>query len=348
MNLEKAAAILSILCASASLATAQNVDYYSAEEVGNRLASAAIENSILNRINSDMAIKCGQILVADGDSWFDYPLRKDIVSELEYNYWAVFSAAHQGDTLEEMVYDGGQLSRFYRTLSRAFHYNEIIDYDQLELDNELNDCEYEIARDAIPKAILLSAGGNDFMGGLFAYLLEHGESSASEVLNEQMVDGLFYRLERILVEYISAIRYMCRNVSIEYTNDGTPCESIPIFVHGYDYAQATGRGYELFLIRLAGPWITPALGLRGRRPTEGNEAVYHLVNEYNDLLCRVADSATNLSYDNPVFHLDFRNIVGLDWRDEMHPNAAAAQRLATVLSQAVVDFHSGNLARTSC
>lgn len=346
MKLGKAASVLAILCASASLATPQDVDYDTATGTGERLASQAIANSIEIITRSDIAIECGYILIADGDSWFDYPLRRDIITELERKYWAVLSAAHRGDTLEEMVYDSRQIYSFYRVLSRAFHYTNVIDYDRSDLDCKYD--EYEIARDAIPKAILLSAGGNDILGGLFAYLLEHGQSSAGELLNKQMVAGLFYRLERTLVEYISAIRYMCLYVSKKYMDDDTHCEKIPIFVHGYDYAQATGQGYELFLIRLAGPWITPALALRGRDAAEGNAAVRYLVDAYNQVLCHVADTATQMSRYNPVFYFDFRNAVGSDWRDEIHPNAAAAERLATDLSQAVIKFHTGNLLPTSC
>lgn len=336
--------ILSTMLLWSSLAYPQTVDYDSAINIGDSLAAQVIESGEeWIRQQSDTAIECGQVLVADGDSWFDYPLRSDIVTELERQQWAVLSAAHHGDTLEEIVYDAGQLTAFYRVLSRAFHYDKLINYDQ-----NILDCRYDVERKAIPKAIILSAGGNDILGGLFAYLIERGGSSASEVLNEQMVDGLFYRMERILFEYISAIRYLCQKIASDYTGDDTACTNIPIFIHGYDYAQATGKGYDLFMVRFAGPWITPALRKRGRGSTDGNEAVRTLVNEYNDLLCHVAENDAWLSGHNPVYYLDFRNVVGHDWRDEIHPNAAAAQKLAAETSQAVLNFHRGALAPKDC
>ncbi|MDE2813691.1 MAG: hypothetical protein OXM01_11735 [Gemmatimonadota bacterium] len=308
------------------------------------MAEQAISENRRNRQQSDFAIACGQLLVADGDSWFDYPWKSDIVSELEDDgQWAVLSAAHHGDTLEEMVYGGGQLASLYRVLSRAFLYSRIIGYDGLDF----ADCRHDVARDAIPKAILLSAGGNDILGGLFPYLLEHGGSSASDVLNARMVAGLFYRLERILVEYISAIGYMCYQVALEYDYD-RPCGNIPVIIHGYDFAQANGRGYELFMVRFAGPWITPALRMRGRYAIDGNAAIRSLVNGYNDLLCRVAVAVAGLTNHNPVYYLDFRDVVGDDWEDEIHPNVEGAKRLAEVVSQVVVEFHSGELAQTSC
>ena len=49
------------------------------------------------------------ILVAEGDSWFNYPWT-DILRLLEDEHgYEVESVAHYGDTIEEMAYSGGQL-----------------------------------------------------------------------------------------------------------------------------------------------------------------------------------------------------------------------------------------------
>ena len=54
----------------------------------------------------------GAILVAEGDSWFDYPWH-DVLNFLEddYNY-SVESVAHHGDSIENMAYADGQLDGF--------------------------------------------------------------------------------------------------------------------------------------------------------------------------------------------------------------------------------------------
>jgi hypothetical protein len=52
------------------------------------------------------------VLVAEGDSWFDYPF-VDVLSVLEDDYgYDVESVAHKGDRVEDMAYEGGQLDEF--------------------------------------------------------------------------------------------------------------------------------------------------------------------------------------------------------------------------------------------
>ena len=333
---------------SASSAMAQfgeeGDEYGRAIETGRDLATLAISGHEWQRMSSDIAKKCGQILVADGDSWFDYPLRPDIVSELEKKQWAVFSAAHYGDTLESIMYNNSQLSAFYRTLADALFLGTIIDYDELYVAN----CNYNntISRDSIPKAIILSAGGNDVIVDKLAFLLEHAHSSAigNNRMNQQIKNGLLYRLERILVEYISAIRHVCRDVSVAYDYDETTCQGIPILIHGYDYAEATGIGYRVLGVTFRGPWIAPALDLKDWSKDDGNKAVGELVDAYNIMLCRVAKQLNvDDSEDNPIFFLDFRNAVGSDWLDEIHPDSDGAERLAGAISQVVLDFHGEKL-----
>src|SRR4051812_50018155 len=54
-------------------------------------------------------IVAAQVLVAEGDSWFDYPWT-DVLRILEDTYlYDVESVAHKGDRIEDMAYSGGQL-----------------------------------------------------------------------------------------------------------------------------------------------------------------------------------------------------------------------------------------------
>ena len=73
------------------------------------------------------------VLVAEGDSWFNYPWT-DILRLLEDEHgYDVESVAHYGDTVEEMAYSGGQLERFSRLI------------------------EKQLRRGRVPKAILLES-----------------------------------------------------------------------------------------------------------------------------------------------------------------------------------------------
>jgi hypothetical protein len=109
------------------------------------------------------ALATPQVLVAEGDSWFDYPWT-DILRILEDTYlYDVESVAHKGDRIEDMAYSGGQLEEFTRRLEKL------------------------LERNTVPRAILLSGGGNDVAGTEFGMLLDHAQS-ASPGLNQ---DELF-------------------------------------------------------------------------------------------------------------------------------------------------------------
>ena len=76
-------------------------------------------------------------LAAAGDSWFDYPFH-DVLKLLEDHHgYNVESTAHKGDPIEKMAYTGGQLEDFARKLEKIK------------------------ARGAVPKAVLVSGGGDD-------------------------------------------------------------------------------------------------------------------------------------------------------------------------------------------
>src|SRR5882724_3680233 len=141
-------------------------------------------------------------LVAEGDSWFNYPLH-DILSDLEDSYgFDVESVAHRGDTVEDMAYSDGQLDDFSRRVEKV------------------------IRTGVAPRAILLSGGGNDVAGDEFAILLNHARSSIAG-FNDSIVTGVIdQRARNAYTTILSAITAICEALL------GHP---VPIVVHGYDY-----------------------------------------------------------------------------------------------------------------
>src|SRR6185369_9662547 len=109
--------------------------------------------------------KTAVVLIAEGDSWFDYPLH-DVLRLLEDDFlYDVESVAHKGDCVEDMAHSQGQFEEFARRLEK-------------------------LLRDGkVPKAILLSGGGNDIAGDEFAILLNHAASTLPP-LNESIVSGV--------------------------------------------------------------------------------------------------------------------------------------------------------------
>ena len=61
------------------------------------------------------AVSAG-VLIAEGDSWFDYPFH-DVLQMLEDDYlYDVESVAQKGDTVEDMAHSGCQFEEFSRRL----------------------------------------------------------------------------------------------------------------------------------------------------------------------------------------------------------------------------------------
>jgi hypothetical protein len=152
------------------------------DEVGQERRARAAAMDALPEVAAAAAAR--QVLVAEGDSWFDYPWT-DVLRVLEDNYfYDVESVAHKGDKIEGMAYDGGQLEELTRRLERLFEQN------------------------IVPRAILLSGGGNDVAGPEFGMLLNHAKSG-SPGLNDLVVQGVLERIRLAYVTILSRTSYVC-------------------------------------------------------------------------------------------------------------------------------------------
>src|SRR5688572_19520344 len=127
------------------------------------------------------------LLIAEGDSWFDYPFN-DVLRLLEDDHgYDVESVAHKGDRVEDMAYAGGQFEEFARRLEKL------------------------LRNGRVPRAILLSGGGNDIAGEEFAILLNHAASQQAG-FNENILRGVIdERIKSAYITIVSAITAVCRN-----------------------------------------------------------------------------------------------------------------------------------------
>ncbi len=231
------------------------------------------------------------VLVAEGDSWFSYPWT-DILRLLEDEHgYDVESVAHYGNTVEEMAYSGGQLERFSRSI------------------------EKQLRQGRVPKAILLSAGGNDLAGAgaEFGMLLDHARS-ASAGLNEQVASGVIDQRGRLAyITILSAITQVCQ----EWLQ-----RPLPVLVHGYDYPVPDGRGFLGGWVFLPGPWLEPGFREKGFTSMQVRKAITRdLVDRFNVMLQSVA-AMPEFAH---VRYVDLRKTLstGRDykqyWENEMHP-----------------------------
>lgn len=219
------------------------------------------------------------ILLAEGDSWFDYPLN-DVLKILEDQHgYDIESVAHKGDAVEQMAYSAGQLDDFTRLLEKLIRLNRA------------------------PKAILLSGGGNDVAGVEFAMMLNHALSAAPG-LNRKVMEGVIG--ERIKLAHtfiIAAVTSVC---------EAKLGRTIPVIVHGYDYPVPDGRGF-LGGWPFPGPWLEPGFRAKGYADLPHRiQIVKGLIDALNDML----NDLTRLSQFAHLRYVDLRNTLstGTDYK----------------------------------
>ncbi len=232
------------------------------------------------------------VLIAEGDSWFDYPMQ-DVLRLLEDDYlYDVQSVAHMGDCVEDMAHSKGQFEEFARRLEKLLNEGKV------------------------PRAILLSGGGNDIAGDEFAILLNHAASTLPP-LNEDILRGLVdVRLQAAYASILSGLSTIAKSYL------GKP---IPIITHGYDYPIPDGRGFAGGWWKLPGPWLKPGFQRKGYEDLAKNKQVLvQLINRFNTMLAAVSA----LPQFAHVHYLDLRGTLKNDgtykshWANELHPNAA--------------------------
>jgi lysophospholipase L1-like esterase len=247
------------------------------------------------------------VLVAEGDSWFDYPLN-DVLRMLEDDHaYEVESVAHKGDRVEEMAYGTGQLEELTRRLEKLLRQN------------------------VIPKAVLLSGGGNDVAGEEFGMLLNHARSAVAG-LNDQVLDGIIN--ERIRIAYVTIL------VAVTQICEQRLNRRLPILIHGYDYPVPDGRGFLGGWWFLPGPWLEPGFREKGfDKMPERLRIVKQLIDRFNLMLQEIS----RMSEFTHVSYIDLRDTLSSGanyktyWANELHPTPKGFQlvtdRFAEVLAK---------------
>lgn len=267
---------------------AKEIDSAAAVAAGQKLADAILAQRV--QIARRMAKPAG-FLVAVGDSWFDYPFF-DVLKKLEDDHgYCVASSAQAGARVEDMSTNGGQIDRLARLFEKAAAANQV------------------------PKALLLSGGGDDIAGKEFGMLL-NSAFSAIEGWNEDVLQGLIE--ERIALAYRTLI------AAVEQVAQHYIKKQLPVIVHGYDYPVPDGRGY-LGGFPLPGPWLKPGFDEKKFGDLKTNVELMRLViDRFNAMLSAMA----NEPLFSEVRYLDLRGTLSTDlydgnyqkfWGNELHP-----------------------------
>ncbi len=286
-----------------------------AAESGRERARRLIERAARRRATA-LAIPFQGYLVAEGDSWFDYPFFEDVLEALEdHHHFKVRSAAHHGDTAESMAYDAGQLRK-------------------------LHDLVRELAEERRKaRAILVSCGGNDVVEAL-GTILNHGGSGLDRV-NQSVLRGVVReQVPAAIANLLGSIHAFCERYFGERR---------PVLIHGYGAPVPDGRGYPL--LGLAGPWLKPAFARRGHVTREPQaeaelrancEAMAELMRVFNDEILPEVAAACGPG----VFHVDVRGVLTNElagrryeqaWRDEMHATGAGFEAVAAAFARRIVE-----------
>ncbi len=224
----------------------------------------------------------GPIIVSEGDSWFQYPiLLEDTIDHLYERGLAVRSLDAAGDTLEDMLSQHEYIDAIRETGASIF---------------------------------LLSAGGNDALGGgnLRAHLRDFDPalSPAAHLLPsfDRLLDRMQGRYERVLreVEALPGVVTIC---------------------HGYDYAIPHG-----------GKWLGEPMISRGiTDPALQRAITRQMIDTFNDRLRLLV-----ARFGGRVLHVDARGAVGTsldDWHDELHPKNEGYGRVASRFANAIGSVH---------
>ena len=250
-----------------------------------------------------------KILVGEGDSWFAYP-GSNVLDSLEFHFnYDVRSAASNGDTLEDIVYSPKQIDRLVRKLDKLRR------------------------RGKTPKALLLSAGGNDVAGKELEILLNH-QSSGLEPVNQEMLRGLMSRLEAAWSHYFDIVALLTREIY---------GQEIPMLVHGYDYPVPDGRGFWSGFWFLPGPWLRPAFRKKGYAADPDNlepekQILRNLIDAYNEMLTAVTNPNDLVHYVHVRGTLRHDDDYREDWRDELHPTDDGFELVAAKFHEVLTDL----------
>lgn len=290
--------------------------------------NAQRNNRFYAKIKKDFRKGSNKIILAEGDSWFNYPvILSDVIDwvAMEPNM-AVYSLAAGGDWLLNML-----TARKYVEEMSVIH----------------------------PDFFVISGGGNDLLGNnRLAAIVDPAGNSAELAKNEWAQNLLSKAAARQLVHldpqrFARGSGYLSKDFfallmffDLQYyflingiLTGGTgnagagKFTDIKILTQGYDYAiPSDKKGWGLNPLRWYipfirtflghGSWLKTPLLLRGiSDPAIQADITYSMVYLFNEMMINTGEVFCKIpGLEESIFHIDSRDSVGEDgWTDELHP-----------------------------
>lgn len=269
----------------------------------------------------DLESKEKKVIVAEGDSWFQFPLFiKDIIDWLsdEPDY-AVYSIAYGGDWFTNILYDEKYIE------------------------------ELSIHK---PEVFLISGGGNDFVGSnRLAIMVEGNCKCERRKQNSEIHDDLLSKesskvqdeinrgydfITEPFYSFLWTIKAQYWKLFCRLTDPSGKFTDMKIITQGYDYVIPTfdakwKKWYKLQPIVNkgigSGKWLKRPLMIKGIKNEKDGECIMKaLIFEIN---CMFSELALTKEFVN-VFHIDCRGVAQGpdDWWDEIHLHSEGFQKIA--------------------
>lgn len=255
-------------------------------------------------------------LLAQGDSWFDYPPGTDIIHCLHENYGhTIYNIAVAGSTLNDEAYG---------PVPHELFGIPDVGPQQSGDPSRIAELVHRIQHDK-PDALLLSAGGNDIAGKEFFTFINNAESGLQPV-NLEVLNGAVNSTFKTAYEFII-------NMALQAAAEAQI--SMPIILHGYDYPWPDGRGLINFIGWRIGPWFDDSFNHKNypnRNPVELQNR-FNIVKEFIDAL-NIMQQSLAQEFPGKVFYVDLRNTLQTrnDWANELHPGNNGFARLAAKIN----------------
>jgi len=233
-------------------------------------------------------------ILAEGDSWFEYPLPvahgDGVIYQLQKLLgYEIANMAHHGLEVEQMM----GLSIRQEIITRLSN-------PQVKFD-----------------ALLFSGGGNDIVGDQFCIWLKDSPPvpAPTQMLDMNAVNSTLAILE---AEYRELV---------DIRNQYSP--QTVIFAHAYDFPPITGKG-----VCGAGPWLKPSLdyayqhlGVANPNPNDEFVVVKTLMQMFRAMLDRIAADPTVQKFILVPTQGTLTPDAS-DWQNEIHPSSAGFAKIA--------------------
>lgn len=250
------------------------------------------------------------LLLANGDSWFNYPL--------------VDNGPACGET--DILVKLGRIGTPRPHILSVAHWGETsVDEMALPKQKRMKDMLQDRAnwgRRGKPDAILLSAGGNDIAGDQFCIFIN--DASAGKPLNDARLKIAMGIIEASYREFF------------DFRNKYA--QGVPIYGHCYDFAIPDGKSPPFPGV---GPWLQPSLHFSGQTNLAANKrAIIEAMVLLKGLLDRLARTARN-NFRLIDTHGTIKNES--EWANELHPKEDAFGKFADLFRKRLASDFPGRI-----